>query len=89
VAAQGREINTRKLGNFIAKHERRVEAGMRVERAGERSGVALWREVEVEFDELFEMLSQQLAETTREFVVKQVDSATDERLWSLAEHLTW
>ena len=48
VAAQGREINTRKLGNFIAKHERQVEAGMRFERAGERSGVALWRVVRVD-----------------------------------------
>jgi hypothetical protein len=47
VAAQGREINTRRLGNFIAKHERRVEAGMRFERAGDRSGVALWRVVTV------------------------------------------
>jgi hypothetical protein len=45
VAAQGREINTRRLGNFIAKHERRVEAGMRFERAGDRSGVVLWRVV--------------------------------------------
>ena len=48
VAAQGREVNTRKLGNFIAKHERRVEAGMRFERAGDRSGVALWRVVRVD-----------------------------------------
>jgi len=48
VAAQGREINTRRLGNFIAKHERRVEAGMRFERAGDRSGVALWRVVTVD-----------------------------------------
>jgi hypothetical protein len=48
VAAQGREINSRRLGNFIAKHERRVEAGMRFERAGDRSGVALWRVVTVD-----------------------------------------
>ena len=48
VAAQGREINTRRLGNFIAKHERRVEAGMRFERAGDRSGVALWRVITVD-----------------------------------------
>jgi hypothetical protein len=48
VASQGREINTRRLGNFIAKYERRVEAGMRFERAGDRSGVALWRVVTVD-----------------------------------------
>ena len=48
VAAQGREINSRRLGNFIAKHERRVEAGMRFERAGDRSGVVLWRVVTVD-----------------------------------------
>jgi hypothetical protein len=48
VAVQGREINTRRLGNFIAKHERRVERGMRFERAGDRSGVALWRVVTID-----------------------------------------
>jgi len=39
------------------------------------------QEVEVEFDELGEKLTQLLAETASRFMAEQVDSATDERLW--------
>ena len=45
VASKGREIDTRKLGTFISKHDGRIEAGLRFERYGERSGVSLWRVV--------------------------------------------
>jgi hypothetical protein len=36
------KLNTRKIGNFLSKHEGRIERGYRVEQAGTRSGVALW-----------------------------------------------
>jgi hypothetical protein len=35
-------INARRLGNFIASHEGRIERGGRFHRAGDRQGVALW-----------------------------------------------
>lgn len=42
VAQQGRDINSRKLGNFISAHENRIEGGLRFTRAGERQGVVKW-----------------------------------------------
>ena len=45
-------INTRRIGNFIAKHERRIERGLRFERAGDRSGVALWQVTERPYEAL-------------------------------------
>jgi len=48
VAANGREVNTRRLGNFVSKHEGRVEDGLRFERGGDRSGVMLWKVVRVD-----------------------------------------
>lgn len=48
VAQQGREVNTRQLGNFISKHENRIEGGLSFARAGSRQGVAMWAAVPVE-----------------------------------------
>jgi hypothetical protein len=39
-------VNTRRVGRFVAKHERRIERGLCFERAGDRSGGALWRVTE-------------------------------------------
>jgi hypothetical protein len=39
--------DTRRLGSWLAKHERRQEAGLRLERLDERQGVATWRVVRV------------------------------------------
>lgn len=33
----------RRLGNYLSRYERRPEGGLRVERAGDRQGVVLWR----------------------------------------------
>lgn len=43
VAPHGREIDTRRLGNFISKHEDRREAGFRFVRGDKRSGAVQWR----------------------------------------------
>lgn len=43
VAGKGGKVDSRRLGNYLAKNERRQEEGLRVERVGERQGVALWR----------------------------------------------
>jgi hypothetical protein len=43
VAGEKGGINARRLGNFIAKHERRIEGALHFERAGDRQGVALWQ----------------------------------------------
>lgn len=52
VAANPRgEINVRRLGNLLLANENRIEGGLRVERMGSRSGVALWRVVKVESQE--------------------------------------
>jgi hypothetical protein len=37
------DINVRRLGNLLQANENRIESGLRVERTGSRSGVALWR----------------------------------------------
>jgi bifunctional DNA primase/polymerase-like protein len=42
VAAGEGGIDARRLGHWLARHERRREGGLHVERAGERQGVALW-----------------------------------------------
>lgn len=36
------DLTSIKLGNWLSKHERRPEAGLRVNRMGHRQGVALW-----------------------------------------------
>lgn len=38
----------RRLGRYLARYERRPEAGLRVERIGDRQGVALWRVVRID-----------------------------------------
>jgi hypothetical protein len=43
VAIDGRILNRERLGKFISKHERRIEGGLRFQRAGDRQNVALWR----------------------------------------------
>jgi putative DNA primase/helicase len=43
VAGDKGGINARVLGNFISKHERRIEGGLRFERARARGGVTYWR----------------------------------------------
>lgn len=43
VAGDKGGINARVLGNFIARHERRIEGGLRFERGRSRGGVAYWR----------------------------------------------
>lgn len=42
-SGKGGKPDTRRLGNYLSKYERRPEAGLRVERMGDRQGVALWR----------------------------------------------
>jgi hypothetical protein len=42
VAGERDGINARRLGKYIGRHERRIEAGLRFEQTGERKGVALW-----------------------------------------------
>jgi len=42
-AGKAAAIDGRRLGNWLSRHERRIEDGLQVERAGERSGVVLWR----------------------------------------------
>ncbi len=37
------ELNAIKVGNWLAKIERRLEGGLKVERAGERQGTLLWK----------------------------------------------
>jgi len=36
-------IRTKSLGRFLEKHADRIEGGLRIERAGDRQGKALWR----------------------------------------------
>jgi phage/plasmid primase-like uncharacterized protein len=43
IAGEKGGINTRRLGRFIAKHERRIEGGLCFERDGATGGVAYWR----------------------------------------------
>ena len=43
VASEKGGVNSRRLGRFMAKHERRIEAGLRFAKDGERAGVAYWR----------------------------------------------
>jgi hypothetical protein len=35
-------INSRRVGNFLARHERRIERSLRLDQGGTRQGVALW-----------------------------------------------
>ena len=42
VAQEGRQVSTRRLGNFISKHEGRIEGGLRFARAGERQNAVRW-----------------------------------------------
>lgn len=37
------EVNSLRLGNWLGKHVNRIEAGLRIERAGDRQGVVLWQ----------------------------------------------
>jgi hypothetical protein len=37
------KLNPLRLGNWLDKHERRPEGGLKIERAGERQGVCLWK----------------------------------------------
>ena len=37
------ELQALRLGHWLAKYERRPESGLRLERAGDRQGTALWR----------------------------------------------
>jgi putative DNA primase/helicase len=43
------KLNARKIGNFLAKYEGRIEHGYRAEQAGTRRGVALWVVVKTGF----------------------------------------
>lgn len=49
-AGPGGKPDSRRLGSYLAKYERRLEAGLRIERCGERQGMALWRVHRVEND---------------------------------------
>ena len=40
---RGGRINSRRLGNYISRHERRIERGLRFERDDDKQGVAMWR----------------------------------------------
>jgi hypothetical protein len=48
VSLDGRNINTRKLGNFISQYEARIEGGLCFREAGTRSRATLWRVEQVE-----------------------------------------
>jgi hypothetical protein len=63
-------INARRLGRFIARHERRVEGSLRFEQGELRHGVATWRVVELGGMEGFEGLPPAL---TRESQAKKND----------------
>ena len=43
IAEDHGRINSRRLGNYISKHERRIERGFRFERDDDKQGVATWR----------------------------------------------
>jgi hypothetical protein len=45
VAGEKESVNTKRLGNFIAKYERRIEGGLRFERDGTVGGVTYWRAI--------------------------------------------
>ena len=47
VAEKGGKPDGRRLGKYLDKYERRTEAGLRIERAGDRQNVVLWRVVEI------------------------------------------
>jgi hypothetical protein len=40
-------VNPRRVGKFISAHERRIEGGLRFERAGTRQAVMVWRTAEI------------------------------------------
>ncbi len=44
---RGGELNRRVLGKWLARHDRRIELGHELRRAGDREGVALWQVVDV------------------------------------------
>jgi hypothetical protein len=56
IAGEKGGINARRLGRFIAKHERRIEGGLRFERDGDQDRALCWR-VTAEFPEFSELFS--------------------------------
>ena len=46
-ADHGGRLDSRRLGNWIVRHERRIERGLKVERMGLRQNAMLWRVVKV------------------------------------------
>jgi hypothetical protein len=56
VAGEKGGINARRLGRFIAKHERRIEGGLRFIRDGDQDRALFWR-VAAEFPEFSEFFS--------------------------------
>jgi putative DNA primase/helicase len=57
VAGERGGINARRLGRFMAKHERRIEGGLRFVRDGEQDRALFWRAVGNEFPEFPEFFS--------------------------------
>ena len=49
------KISNRALGNFLSNNEKRIEQGLRVERAGTRQGAVLWKVVPMEGREFGEL----------------------------------
>lgn len=43
VAGEKSHVNARRLGNFLSKHQHRIEGGLRFEQDGGRGGIAYWR----------------------------------------------
>jgi hypothetical protein len=58
VAGEKGAINARRLGRFIAKHERRIEGGLRFVRDGDQDRALFWR-VADEFPEFFSTPSRE------------------------------
>jgi hypothetical protein len=44
---RGGTLDPRRIGHWLQSHDHRVESGVRLERVGERQGVALWRLIQV------------------------------------------
>lgn len=46
IGRRGGELNRRVVGKWLARHDRRIEQGHELRRAGERDGVALWKVID-------------------------------------------
>jgi hypothetical protein len=77
--AEGSEqgVNSRRVGKFIGAHERRIEGGLRFERASTRQAVMVWRTAEVggfgEFRGFVPLDARDFAETDNTHTEKPIE----------------